>query len=347
MKEQLAEKIHSLKNEALTFFDQAQSEEDLYQTKVRYLGKKGELTEILKNLGQLPPSDRPILGALANQLRSDLEEAYQKRTGQIKEAKIRKNLEADRIDLTLPGFQLPHGSLHPVGTVLSDMKDIFKRMGFDIFEGPEIEDDYYNFEALNIPPDHPARDMQDTFYLGGPNGTKLLRTHTSPVQIRVMEKEKPPIQMVAPGVVYRRDSDVSHTPMFHQIEGLLVDRGISLAHLKGVIEVFLRAIFSPQIKVRFRPSYFPFTEPSAEVDIECVFCKPSPSCRICKGSGWLEVMGCGMVHPAVFEKVGINPKLFTGFAFGIGIERVAMLKYGINDIRLFFENDLRFLEQFS
>ncbi len=345
MKE-LAEKIQSLKNEALRFFDQAQSEEDLYQTKVRYLGKKGELTEILKNLGQLPPADRPILGALANQLRSDLEEAYQKRTTQIKETKILKTLEADQIDLTLPGLELPRGSLHPVHQVLSDMKNVFRRMGFDIFEGPEIESDYYNFEALNIPENHPARDMQDTFYLGGPQDKKLLRTHTSPVQIRVMEKEKPPIQMVAPGVVYRRDSDVSHTPMFHQIEGLLVDRGISLAHLKGVIEVFLRAIFSSDIKVQFRPSYFPFTEPSAEVDIECVFCKSSLSCRICKGTGWLEIMGCGMVHPAVFEKVWINPQIFTGFAFGIGIERVAMLKYGINDIRLFFENDLRFLEQF-
>ncbi len=343
----LVDKLHQLKEEAATSFLKGETEEGLYETKVHYLGKKGLLTDILKNLGQIPQSDRPVLGALANKVRGELEAIYLRRVTEIRDTQIKATLAQEKVDVTLPGKIPLKGHLHPVHQVLAEMKGIFRRLGFDIHEGPEIETDYYNFEALNIPENHPARDMQDTFYInGGPVTGLLLRTHTSPVQVRVMEKSKPPIHMVAPGVVYRRDSDVSHTPMFHQIEGLLVDRGVTLGHLKGIIEAFLRQIFDLKIKVRFRPSYFPFTEPSAEVDIGCVFCEREKTCRICKGTGWLEIMGCGMVDPAVFQQVRIDPEVYTGFAFGIGIERVAMLKYGINDIRLFFENKKEFLDQF-
>lgn len=361
--ESVSEKMDRLKTSAEADFIRGNTEDELYQTKVKYLGKKGSLTEILKGLGQLPADQRPSIGAMANEIRAKLETAYLRRSQEIKDLKIAESLKEEALDLTLPGFSYSLGHLHPVSQIMSEMKEIFRRMGFDIFEGPEIETDTYNFEALNIPQDHPARDLQDTFYLDAAFGKTgeplLLRTHTSPVQIHVMKKEKPPIRMVAPGTVYRRDSDVSHTPMFHQIEGLLVDKGVRLSHLKGVIELFLRHVFSKNIGVRFRPSYFPFTEPSAEVDIECVFCKlgtvspGTPSlgtalegCRICKGSGWLEIMGCGMVDPSVFKHVNINSEKYTGFAFGIGIERVAMLKFGINDIRLFFENDMEFLKQF-
>lgn len=338
----LQTRIHQLKIQASGDFEKGQNAEELYQTKVHYLGKKGELTSILKELGSLSPEERRSIGALANQLKQELETCYELRLNFLKKDSIQKTLTSKNIDLTLPGFKFPRGHLHPITQVLDEMKELFKRMGFDIHEGPEIETDYYNFEALNIPKNHPARDMQDTFYL--PDG-RLLRTHTSPVQIRVMENHKPPIQMVAPGVVYRCDSDATHSPMFHQIEGLMVDRNINMAHLKGVIQVFLKEIFKPDIKVKFRPSYFPFTEPSAEVDIGCVICD-GKGCRVCKNSGWLEIMGCGMVDPNVFKSVGINSEEYTGFAFGIGIERVAMLKYGISDIRLFFENNKRFLDQF-
>ena len=341
------------------------TEEELYQIKIKYLGKKGLLTDILKELGGLPPEARPQIGARANQLKNALEETYTARLEALKGAALATSLSSEKIDVTLPGISVK-GSIHPLSRVLSEMKDIFRRMGFDLYEGPEIETDYYNFEALNIPKNHPARDMQDSFYVkmchperseGSPgkgersfaslkdDNPRLLRTHTSPVQIRVMENKKPPIRMVAPGAVYRKDSDVSHSPMFHQIEGLVVDEGITLGHLKGILEVFLGQIFHPGIKVKFRPSFFPFTEPSAEVDIECVLCAGS-GCRVCKQTGWLEIMGCGMVDPAVFKFMKIDAEKYTGLAFGIGVERVAMLKYGINDIRLFYENDRRFLEQF-
>ncbi|MBI4412689.1 MAG: phenylalanine--tRNA ligase subunit alpha [Deltaproteobacteria bacterium] len=349
-------KLDELKKEAIASFAGVRSEEELYALKVRYLGKKGLLTDILKDLGNVGAEVRPVIGARANELKGELEETYERQSRELKNRKIQAELEAENVDVTLPGTPVSWGRAHPINRVLSEMKAIFREMGFTICEGPEIETDFYNFEALNIPKDHPARDMQDTFYLGGPIGGNvgaycntplLLRTHTSPVQIRVMQKQKPPIQMVSPGVVYRRDADVTHSPMFHQIEGLMVDRHITMAHLKGVLEVFLRKIFDPDIKLKFRPSFFPFTEPSAEVDIECMFCEREGGiCRVCKGSGWLEIMGCGMVDPAVFKFVNIDPKIYTGFAFGIGVERVAMLKYGINDIRLFYENDLRFLEQF-
>lgn len=343
------QQLELLYQEALPLFDQSQSEEELYQNKVNYLGKKGKITDILKTLGQLSADLKPKVGAKANQVRAELEKSYEARLFHLKAAAVQKALESDKIDVTLPALQSWKGSIHPLSQVLTEMKDLFKRMGFDIFEGPEIENDHHNFEALNVPANHPARDMQDTFYVEDLKDQKgdalLLRTHTSPVQIRVMLENKPPIQMVAPGPVYRCDSDVSHTPMFHQIEGLLVDKGVNLSHLKAVLETFLKAIFEKDLPVRFRPSYFPFTEPSAEVDIGCVFCS-SKGCRICKGTGWIEIMGCGMVHPAVFEGVGIDTHEYSGFAFGIGIERVAMLKYGINDLRLFFENDPRFLSQF-
>lgn len=347
MKDALIQKLTDLKGRALEAFLQGASEPDLYQIKVQYLGKKGALTDILKDLGRLSAEERPVVGALANQLKNELEASYDQRLSFLKEQEISKALSSQKVDGTLPGVGVPAGRIHPISRVLSEMKDIFRRMGFDLYEGPEVETDYYNFEALNIPKDHPARDMQDTFFVraDGAASPPLLRTHTSPVQIRVMEKMQPPIQMVAPGVVYRRDSDVTHSPMFHQIEGLMVGEGITMNHLKGVLEAFLRKIFHSQIKVKFRPSFFPFTEPSAEVDIGCVICSGS-GCRVCKHTGWLEIMGCGMVDPEVFKSVKIDPEKYTGFAFGIGIERVAMLKYGINDIRLFFENDKKFLNQF-
>ncbi len=346
----LIQQLEEVKTKALSSMKQMETEESLYEVKVRFWGKKGELTDLFKQMGGLPPEDRPAVGAKANEVRSFLEEHYSSRLEEIKQKKINSFLANDRLDVTLPGFSWPQGSLHPVSQMLAFMKGVFRRMGFDIFEGPEIETEYYNFEALNIPADHPARDLQDTFYLHSPSSSSkpfLLRTHTSPVQIHVMESSKPPIQMIAPGVVYRCDSDVSHTPMFHQIEGLVVDKGIKLTHLKGIIEAFLREIFEANIGVRFRPSYFQFTEPSAEVDIACVFCKgKGGACRICKGTGWLEILGCGLVDPAVFAHVKINPEVYSGFAFGIGIERVTMLKYGINDLRLFFQNQKRFLNQF-
>lgn len=343
MKDQIIEKIEALKSQAGGAFLQGKTEQELYEIKIRFLGKKGLLTDILKDIGQLSPEDRPVIGQLANQFKQELDQGYQSRLDALKTEGLQKALESQKQDVTLPGLDLGQGRRHPISQVLMDMKAIFVGLGFDVCEGPQIEDDYYNFQALNIPPDHPARDMQDTFYLQG--GSRLLRTHTSPVQIHVMENRKPPIQIIAPGVVYRKDSDVSHTPMFHQIEGLMVGEGISLAHLKGVLEVFIREFFKKEIPVKLRPSFFPFTEPSAEVDIGCVICE-GKGCRVCKQTGWLEVMGCGMVHPEVLRGVKINPEKYTGFAFGLGIERFAMIRYGVTDIRLFFENDLRFLKQF-
>ncbi|MCK5719480.1 MAG: phenylalanine--tRNA ligase subunit alpha [Thiomargarita sp.] len=315
----------------------------LDQVRVHFLGKKGQLTAQLKQLGKLTPEERPQAGQKINEAKRTLLEAIEVR-GNILTAKILEiRLEQEKIDVTLPGRGVAKGGLHPVTRTLQRITSLFAQIGFKITEGPEIEDDYHNFEALNIPSHHPARAMHDTFYF---DAHTLLRTHTSPVQIRMMEQQQPPLQIIAPGRVYRCDSDLTHTPMFHQVEGLMVDINISFATLKGVLDDFIKQFFERDLKVRFRPSYFPFTEPSAEVDIECVACG-GKGCRVCQQTGWLEVLGCGMVHPNVFSSVNIDSERYTGFAFGMGVERLAMLYYGVNDIRLFFENDLRFLRQFN
>lgn len=316
---------------------------ELDDVRVHYLGKKGIFTERMKSLGQLPPEQRPAAGQVVNEAKKNFQENLDHRKQMLENAVLEGRLAAERIDVTLPGRGQCNGGLHPVSLTLRRIRRIFGSAGFEAVDGPEIEDDYHNFEALNIPEHHPARAMHDTFYF---DAHTLLRTHTSPVQIRVMESSKPPLKVIAPGRVYRCDSDLTHTPMFHQVEGFLVDRDVSFADLKGVLFQFLTSFFEKEMAVRFRPSYFPFTEPSAEVDIECVICG-GQGCRVCGSTGWLEVMGCGMIHPAVFKSVKIDHDLFTGFAFGLGVERLAMLRYGINDLRLFFENDLRFLEQFS
>jgi phenylalanyl-tRNA synthetase alpha chain len=311
--------------------------------RVRYLGKKGLLTEQLKQVGTLPPEERPSVGKWVNAAKERLTEHLRVRKAELEAATQDAQLERERIDVTLPGRGTQPGGLHPITRTLERLERIFTGMGFAVADGPEIEDDYHNFEALNIPANHPARAMQDTFYF---DAHRLLRTHTSPVQIRYMERNKPPIRIIAPGRVYRRDSiDVTHSPMFFQIEGLLVDEGVTFADLKGVLTEFLQCFLERKLAVRFRPSYFPFTEPSAEVDIGCFFCD-AKGCRVCKETGWLEVLGSGMVHPAVFGHVGIDAERYTGFAFGVGVERLVMLRYGVDDLRLLYENDLRFLRQF-
>jgi len=342
----LLDKIAALKSQAQPELESLGSEKDAFDLKVKYLGKKGLLTELLKELGQLDPSLRPQVGQAVNDFKVYFEASVVQSMERLKAAAWAKKLSEEKIDVSLPGRRIEPGRLHPVTQVLEEVKSFFLRFGFDVHQGPEIESDYYNFEALAIPPEHPARDMQDTFYLKDQASSPfLLRTHTSPVQIHVMESKKPPIRMISPGVVYRKDSDVTHTPMFHQVEGLLVDEGVSFADLKGVLAEFLHFIFGSSLKLQFRPSYFPFTEPSAEVDIACVICK-GEGCRVCKNSGWLEIMGCGMVDPDVFRHVDYDAEKYTGFAFGMGLERIAMLKWGVSDLRLFFENDIRFLRQF-
>jgi len=320
----------------------AASERDLQDLKVRYLGKKGELTAVMKSLGTLSPAERPVVGQLINTLKDRFEETFTARLVSVKEAEKQRRLVSERIDVTLPGRRIAVGTRHPVTLVVEEVSEIFAGLGFQVAEGPEIELDFYNFEALNFPPDHPARDMQDTFFL---EGERLLRTHTSPVQVRTMLRHAPPVRIIAPGTVYRCDSDATHSPMFHQIEGLMVDKGITFGDLKGILTIFINQYFGKGIGVRLRPSFFPFTEPSAEVDIACVICKGA-GCRVCKNSGWLEILGAGMVDPEVFRHVGYDPEAVSGFAFGMGIERIAMLKYGINDMRFLFENDIRFLSQF-
>ena len=315
----------------------------LDQVRVQYLGKKGLFTERMKALGALPPEQRKQAGAEVNQARDAFTAELEARKLELEARELEARLACERIDVTLPGRGQQTGGLHPVSLTLRRISGLFRNIGFDIVEGPEVEDDYHNFEALNIPAHHPARAMHDTFYF---DAHTLLRTHTSPVQVRIMESSEPPLRVIAPGRVYRCDSDLTHTPMFHQVEGFLVDENVSFADLRGILYEFLTQFFEQDRQVRFRPSYFPFTEPSAEVDIECVICGGS-GCRVCKQSGWLEVMGCGMIHPRVFEFVGIDPERYTGFAFGLGVERMAMLRYGINDLRLFFENDLKFLSQFA
>jgi len=311
--------------------------------RVQYLGKKGLLTEQLKQLGKLPAEQRPQAGQAINVAKQQVQDAIETRKADLQRAALQAQLAGERVDVTLPGRGQLGGGLHPVTRTLARIEQLFAGMGFESVSGPEIEDDYHNFEALNIPAHHPARAMHDTFYI---DAHRVLRTHTSPVQIRVMESQKPPFRVIAPGRVYRCDSDLTHTPMFHQVEGLLVDENVSFADLKGLLDEFLKHFFErDDLGVRFRPSYFPFTEPSAEVDIQCVMCS-GKGCRVCSHSGWLEILGCGMVHPNVFEHVGVDNERYTGLAFGVGVERLAMLKYGVNDLRLFFENDLRFLQQF-
>ncbi len=341
--------LEALQGEVLARIQQTRSETEIEQLRVEVLGRKGRLTLLLRGLKDLPAEERPRAGAALNELRRSIEARLDERLRGVKESAKAQSLKEDKVDVTLPGSRWERGGWHPITLVIDEIIDIFRGMGFEIARGPDIEDDYHNFEALNIPQDHPARDMQDTFFVA--DGW-LLRTHTSPVQIRTMESRKPPLQVIVPGAVYRHDDDATHSPMFHQVEGFMVDDAISLADLKGVLTHFLRQIFRRDARVRFRPSFFPFTEPSAEIDIQCVICggggsMPSgQSCRVCKASGWLEILGAGMIDPAVFKFVGYDPEKVSGFAFGMGVERIAMLKYGIDDIRLFFQNDLRFLKQF-
>ncbi|NJO15623.1 MAG: phenylalanine--tRNA ligase subunit alpha [Thioploca sp.] len=337
------QELSQLINQAQQAIFQASDLATLEQLRVQWLGKKGVLTEQLKQLGHLPPEQRPQAGQAVNVAKKTLQQAIEMRRTALQSAQLAAQLAAEQLDVTLPGRGQAKGGLHPVTQILQRIEKLFIQIGFRIEEGPEIEDDYHNFEALNIPTYHPARAMHDTFYF---DEHLLLRTHTSPVQIRVMKTRQPPLKIIAPGRVYRCDSDLTHTPMFHQVEGLMVDTNVTFADLKGILDDFLKHFFSRNLQIRFRPSYFPFTEPSAEVDIQCVACDGS-GCRVCKQSGWIEVLGCGMVHPNVFSQVGIDNEQYTGFAFGMGVERLAMLYYGVNDIRLFFENDLRFLRQFN
>lgn len=334
--------LTSLAEEAKAAIAAAADSAALEQLRVEFLGKKGRLTELLKGLGKLSAEERPAAGARINVVKQELQELIGARKAELEAAAVAGKLATETIDVTLPGRGQSTGGIHPVTRTIERMEDFFSAVGFEVVEGPEIEDDYHNFEALNIPAHHPARAMHDTFYV---DPTTVLRTHTSPVQVRVMENSAPPLRVICPGRVYRCDSDLTHTPMFHQVEGLLIDEHSSFADLKGLIGDFLRVFFEKDLQVRFRPSYFPFTEPSAEVDIQCVNCG-GEGCRVCSSTGWLEIMGCGMVHPKVLEHCGIDAERFTGFAFGMGVERLAMLRYGVNDLRLFFENDLRFLEQF-
>ncbi len=335
--------VERLTEQALGRIAAAETAAALDEVRVHYLGKNGSLTAQLKKLGALPKEERPKAGQAINKAKVLLQERIEARRGELDGLALAARLAAERVDVTLPGRGVGTGGLHPVTRTLLRIERLFANAGFTVSEGPEIEDDYHNFEALNIPEHHPARAMHDTFYF---DHHLLLRTHTSPVQIRVMEAQSPPLKIIAPGRVYRCDSDLTHTPMFHQVEGFLVDESATFADLKGILYEFLQAFFERDLKVRFRPSYFPFTEPSAEVDIQCVMCG-GKGCRVCGHTGWLEVLGCGMIHPEVFRHVGIDGERYTGYAFGMGVERLTMLRYGVNDLRLFFENDLRFLRQFA
>jgi phenylalanyl-tRNA synthetase alpha chain len=346
----MTDSLEALRGEVLERIQQANSVKELEQVRVDALGRSGSMTLLLRGLKDLPAEERPRMGERLNQLRRALEQEFDARFDAVNRQTKSKALAEEKTDVTLPGTRFERGYIHPLTLVIDEIIDIFFGMGFEIARGPDIEDDYHNFEALNIPKEHPARDMQDTFFVAGGD---LLRTHTSPVQIRTMECRKPPLQIIVPGAVYRHDDDATHSPMFHQVEGFMVDKNIAFADLKGVLTQVLRQIFNRDAGVRFRPSFFPFTEPSAEIDIQCVICGGSGKssngqvCRVCKASGWLEILGAGMIDPAVFKFVGYDPEEFTGFAFGMGVERIAMLKYGIDDIRLFFQNDLRFLRQFA
>ncbi len=343
----LAAQLSEIERDVLARIDACTDARALEEVRVRALGKKGSLTAILRSLAELPAEQRPQAGRLVHRSKQAIERALAERRELLSERERRLRLEGPPIDVTMPAYGPPPGHAHPLVRTMSEICRVLQAMGFAIADGPDIEDEYHNFEALNMPADHPARDMQDTFFV---EDGRVLRTHTSPVQVRVMERTKPPLRIIAPGAVYRHDDAVTHSPMFHQVEGLMVDRHVTFAHLKHVLTYFLQRIFGSDLPVRFRPSYFPFTEPSAEVDIGCVLCAEEPerrsSCRVCKGSGWLEILGAGLVDPSVFAAVGYDPEEWSGFAFGLGVERIAMLKYGIDDIRLFYGGDLRFLEQF-
>lgn len=338
----MREELEKLREETLTYLSQISTGKEVSEIRVRVLGKKGRLTQLLKLLGMLPEADRREIGKRANQVKEDLETRIEETFLSIRERERKEALQKEKVDVTLPGRRVPVGKKHPLTQTLEEIIDIFSRLGFEVVEGPEVELDYYNFEALNIPKGHPAREMQATFFI---SEEVVLRTHTSPVQVRTMEKKRPPVRVICPGAVYRCDSDPTHSPMFHQVEGLLVDKGITFADLKGVLTVFVHQMFGEETRLRFRPSFFPFTEPSAEIDIECFICGGA-GCGVCSNTGWLEILGSGMVDPAVYKFVNYDPEEVTGFAFGMGIERIAMLKYGITNIRLFFTNDLRFLKQF-
>lgn len=335
--------LDTLLSEAQAKIEAAGDLRALDEVRVAYLGKTGAITEQLKQLGKLPKEERSQAGQAINKAKQAVQQSIEARKTALEQEALNARLASETIDVTLPGRNSSSGGLHPVTRTIERIEKLFANAGFSVAEGPEIEDDYHNFEALNIPEHHPARAMHDTFYF---DEHMLLRTHTSPVQIRVMENAEPPLKVIAPGRVYRCDSDLTHTPMFHQVEGFLVDENVTFADLKGIIHDFLQGFFEKDLKVRFRPSYFPFTEPSAEVDIECVMCE-GEGCRVCSHTGWLEVLGCGMIHPAVMKHVNIDSEKFSGYAFGMGVERLAMLRYGVNDLRLFFENDLRFLKQFA
>ncbi len=334
--------LEDIKGKFAEDLDAVRTLPELSNLKVQYLGKRGVITSSLKSLSSLPLSERPLAGKIINDIKVFIESRITDKESILREAELKNQLLSEYIDITLPGRYTLPGSEHPLSKVLSEVVDIFVKMGFSVEEGPEVELDFYNFEALNIPKEHPARDMQDTFYI---SEDIVLRTHTSPVQIRGMKRRNPPVRFIVPGKVYRCDADISHTPMFHQVEGVMIDRQVTFSNLKGILIAFIHLMFGHQTPVRFRPSFFPFTEPSAEVDMGCILCKGA-GCRVCKGSGWLEILGAGMVHPVVLENVGYNTEIYNGFAFGMGVERIAMLKYQIDDIRLFFENDVRFLRQF-
>lgn len=339
----MKEKLIKIKENAAAQLLEIKSMDKIEEFRVKFLGKKGELTAVMKGMGALSAEERPLIGQLANEVRTFIENAIEEKRGSLKDSLMAAKIKAETLDVTMPGKRAAHGTLHPLTKVLNDLEDIFIGMGFTIAEGPEVELDYYNFEALNIPKDHPARDTQDTFYI---NDEVVLRSQTSPVQVRVMEKQAPPIRIISPGRVYRSDAvDATHSPVFHQVEGLVIDKGIKMSDLKGTLEVFVKKLYGDDTRLRFRPHHFPFTEPSAEVDISCFNCG-GKGCRFCKGEGWIEILGCGMVHPKVLKNCGIDTDIYSGFAFGIGLERVALFRYDIDDIRLLYENDTRFLEQF-
>ncbi len=338
----MQKQVEKLLKEAGQALDKARSLKELDDVRIRFLGKKGEVTSLLKGLGSLSAEERPAAGQAVNRVRAEIETLLLARKNVLGEEERARSVQAEALDITLPGVESEKGHRHPVTRIMGEILEIFRGMGFSVRQGPEVEKDYYNFEALNFPKDHPARDMQDTFFI---EEDVVLRTHTSPVQVRTMEAQQPPLRIVSPGRVYRHDYDVTHSPMFHQVEGFMVDEGVTFSDLKGVLVQFIHQFFGKEVPVRFRPSFFPFTEPSAEVDMGCVMCR-GKGCRVCGNSGWLEILGSGMIHPEVFRYVGYDYEKYSGFAFGMGVERIAMLHYGIDDIRLLFENDVRFLRQF-
>ena len=339
----MKEKIAEIEKKSIQEIENCATQKELNELKVKYLGKKGELTTVLRGMGALSPEERPVIGSLVNQVRDKLNELFTEKEETFKKKELEKRLLTEKIDITEPSKKIELGSLHPITQIIKEVEEIFLGMGYKIADGPEVEKAIYNFDKLNTPPDHPARDIQDTFYI---TDDVVLRSQTSPVQARVMENQKPPIKIICPGAVYRSDSvDATHSPVFHQIEGLVVDKNISMTDLKGTLEMFAKKCLGENTKIRFRPHHFPFTEPSAEADVSCFVCG-GKGCRVCKGEGWIELLGCGMVHPNVFKNCGIDPDEYTGFAFGFGVERIAMAKFGIEDMRLLFENDVRFLKQF-